>query len=85
MAFNYVLECFRPFPQEVGAASNAYRLILALAIPFFFQQWAKKVSIEWLFGMAVFFNIFVFLLVLLLILQGPRLRRASFLESVSEA
>lgn len=81
VAINYVIESFRPYPQEVGAVLNVYRLVLALGIPFFFQQWGMKVGLDWLFGMAAFFSILVFLGLVVLMLKGPTIRSASLLKS----
>ena len=84
ISINYVVDSFPHHGQEVGAALNVYRLVLALAVPFFFQQWAAKVDLGWLFGMAAFFSIFVFLLVTLLMIKGPSMRRASLLRDDCE-
>lgn len=81
ISINYIVECFPEHPQEVGAAMNMYRLVLALAIPFFFQQWVAKVGFGWVLGTAAFLSIFVFLLVLLLMVKGPWIRKANLIRS----
>ena len=77
----YIIESFPQYPQEVGTVTTAYRAVLGLAIPFFFQQWVEKVGIEWVFGMAAFFNVLVFLFVVLLLWKGPSIRKASLIGS----
>lgn len=81
VALNYIVESFPQYPQEVGAALNAYRLVLSLAIPFFYQQWVDKVGIGWVFGMQAFLSIFAFLLVLILMIRGPQIRTLNLLKS----
>ena len=79
VSINYVVECFKDYPQEVGAALNAYRLGFGLALPFFYGPWAQKVGVNWLWGMAGFFSILAFLPIVLLIWQGRRMCQWTFL------
>ncbi|KAI9691707.1 MAG: hypothetical protein M1822_007779 [Bathelium mastoideum] len=76
VAVNYVVECFRLHAPEVGAIMGAYRLTLGLVIPFFIDEWIAAVGgPAWVFGMAAFFSIFSFMLVLLLMWKGHELRQ----------
>lgn len=77
---NYLAECFRHYPQEVGAALNFYRLIFALALPFFITAWTEKVGVGWVFGMQAFFSILAYLCVLLLMWKGRAIRKWSFIK-----
>ena len=74
---NYLVETFQQNPQEVGTALNFWRLILGLTTPFFITQWQERVGVGWVFGMAAFFSIFGFSLILLLMWKGPMIRQMS--------
>lgn len=79
VAVNYVVECFALHSTQVGTIMGCYRLTLGLAIPFFVDPWITAVGGPgWVFGMAGFFNICGFLLILLLMWKGHRLRQFSF-------
>lgn len=77
MPINYLVESFKRNPQEVGTTLNVYRLLLGLIVPFYIMDWEMSVGVGWVFGMAAFFSIFAFLLVLLLIWKGQVIRRWS--------
>lgn len=77
---NYIVECFEDAPQEVGVALNAWRLLLGLAIPLFFDDWEAAVGRGWVFGMAAFFSIFEFFLVMILMWKGHSLKPYSLLK-----
>ena len=71
---NYVVECFRHYPQEVGAVMNVYRLGFAISIPFFYPQWGQQVGFNWVYGMAAFFAVLVFGFLCILMWKGPLIR-----------
>ncbi|KZF22834.1 MFS general substrate transporter [Xylona heveae TC161] len=75
---NYLVESFAGNPQEVGTVMNGYRLALGLAINFFTEPWEKSVGIGWVFGMAAFFSLGSFLLVILLMWKGHVIRQWSY-------
>ena len=75
---NYVIECFRQHALETSAIMGAYRLAFGLAIPFFVTPWEKRVGIGWVFGMAAFFSIASFMLLMLLMWKGHEIRKLSF-------
>ena len=83
VSINYVIESFKQYPQEVGACLNAYRLGFGLAIPFFYNAWESRVGINWLWGMAAFFSIFAFMLIVVLMWQGRQLRSYTLLKDSS--
>ena len=78
VAVNYVVECFREHALETSAIMGAYRLTFGLAIPFFVTPWEKAVGIGWVFGMAAFFSVGAFMLLVLLMLKGHEIRDFSF-------
>lgn len=73
---SYVIECFRQYPVETSAIMGAYRLTFGLGVPFFITPWEKAVGIGWVFGMAAFFSIASF--ILLLMWKGDEIRKMSF-------
>lgn len=83
VSINYVIECFRHYPQEVGAALNLYRLCFGLAIPFFYDQWEETVGVNWVYGMSAFISLFGFMLVVLLMWKGPAIRKLSLWKDTS--
>lgn len=75
VAVNYVVECFRDNPLEVSTIMGVYRLSLGLAVPFFVDQWIAAVhGPGWVFGMAAFFSLLAFSLVVILMFKGHDLR-----------
>ena len=78
VAVNYVIECFRQHALETSAIMGAYRLTFGLAVPFFVTPWEKAVGIGWVFGMAAFFSIGSFMLLVLLMWKGHEIRNLSF-------
>ena len=78
VAINYVVEAFECNPQEVGTAMNVWRLLLGLVVPFFLSSWEERVGVGWVFGMAAFFSLFAFGLILILIWKGHDMRRLGF-------
>ena len=73
---NYVVECFRGHAVEVSAIMGVYRLSLGLAVPFFIDPWIERVGGPgWVFGMAAFFSIFAFSLLVVLMRKGHELRQ----------
>lgn len=81
IAVNYGIEAFGQYPQEVGAALNAYRQVLAVSVSFFFAAWEKKVGIGWVFGMAAFFCFATFLGMVLLAFAGEKIRKVTIGKS----
>ena len=75
---NYVIECFREHALETSAIMGAYRLAFGLAIPFFVTPWEKRVGVGWVFGMAAFFSIASFMLLIVLMWKGHEIRKLSF-------
>ena len=78
VAVNYVTECFREHALETSAIMGVYRLAFGLTIPFFVTPWEKAVGIGWVFGMAAFFSVGAFTLLVLLMLKGHEIRKFSF-------
>lgn len=78
VAVNYVIECFRQHALETSAIMGAYRLTFGLAVPFFVTPWEKVVGVGWVFGMAAFFSIASFMLLVLLMWKGHEIRNLSF-------
>lgn len=73
---NYMVECFRGHVVEVSATMGVYRLSLGLAVPFFIEPWIDRVGGPgWVFGMAAFFSIFAFSLLIVLMWKGHQLRQ----------
>lgn len=78
VAVNYVAECFKEYAAETGTIMGIYRLIFGLVVPFFITPWEKAVSVGWVFGMAAFFSIGAFGLLVVLMLKGHEIRQLSF-------
>ncbi|CAF9942278.1 hypothetical protein IMSHALPRED_003449 [Imshaugia aleurites] len=78
VAVNHVIECFRQHALETSAIMGVYRLTFGLAVPFFVTPWEKAVGIGWVFGMAAFFSIGSFMLLVLLMWKGHEIRNLSF-------
>ena len=74
---NYLVESYQGNPQEVGTALTIYRLLLGLIVPFFVMGWTEQVGVGWMWGMAAFFSIFAFGLIVLLMWKGRAIRRLS--------
>lgn len=74
VAVNYVIECFEQHALETSAIMGAYRLIFGLAVPFFITPWERAVGVGWVFGMAAFFSIGSFMLLVLLMWKGHQIR-----------
>lgn len=80
ICYNYIIEAMGgSLANESTAAMNFYRLILGLSLSFFLDPWASAVGIQWEFGMMAFFTIFAFLLILVAIKLGHKLRAGIFL------
>lgn len=77
VAVNYVIECFRQHALEASAIMGAYRLAFGLAVPFFVTPWEEAVGIGWVFGMAAFFSIASFMLLVLIMWKGHEIRNLS--------
>ena len=77
VAVNYVIECFRQHTLETSAIMGAYRLTFRLAVPFFVNPWERTIGVGWVFGMAAFFSIGSFMLVVLSMWKGHRIRQWS--------
>ena len=75
---NHVIECFRQHALETSTIMGAYHLAFGLAIPFFVTPWEKRVGIGWGFGMAAFFHIASFMLLILLLWKGHEIWKLSF-------
>ncbi len=75
---NYVAECFKEYAAETGTIMGIYRLIFGLVVPFFITPWEKAVSVGWVFGMAAFFSVGAFGLLVVLMLKGHEIRQLSF-------
>lgn len=82
VAVNYVAECFKEYAAETGTIMNLYRLLFGLIVPFFITPWERAISIGWVFGMAAFFSIGSFGLLVVLMWKGHDIRQLSF-ESVA--
>lgn len=78
VAVNYVAECFKEHAAETGTIMGIYRLLLGLIVPFFITPWEHAVSIGWVFGMAAFFSIGSFGLLVVLMWKGHEIRQLSF-------
>jgi MFS family permease len=82
---NYVVEAFTPaYANEATAIMNFYRLVFGIALTFFLFSWADAVGTNWCFGMMAFFTIFAFLLILLVIKFGEKLRKYNLIKATSE-
>ncbi|KAI9694493.1 MAG: hypothetical protein M1822_000109 [Bathelium mastoideum] len=71
---NYLVETFPQNPQEVGTAMNLWRNAISVSVQFFISPWTKAVGIGWVFGMMAFFSVFAFMLIIILMMFGPRIR-----------
>ena len=80
VAVNSVTECFRQHTLETSAIMGTYRLAFGLAVPFFVTPWERAVGIGWVFGMAAFFSIGSFMLLVLLMWNGPQIRNWSLAD-----
>ena len=80
VAVNYVTECFRQHTLETSAIMGTYRLAFGLAVPFFVTPWERAVGIGLVFGMAAFFSIGSFMLLVLLMWIGPQIRNWSLAD-----
>ena len=78
VAINYVTECFKEHAAETGTVMGIYRLALGLVVPFFITPWEDAVTIGWVFGMAAFFSIGAFGLLIVLMWKGHDIRQLSF-------
>ncbi|KAL2014881.1 hypothetical protein VTN00DRAFT_2406 [Thermoascus crustaceus] len=79
IAINYIAECFRGHATEVGGIMGLYRLGLGVAVPFFIESWLEAVNGPgWVFGMAAFLTLLVFLLIILLMWKGHSMRQVGF-------
>ena len=74
----YIVECFHTHAFEASITLGFYRLVFGLAVPFFVGPWSDKVGVNWVFGMAAFFSIFMACMVILLMWKGPLVRSWSF-------
>lgn len=82
---NYIIEAFTPaYANEATAIMNTYRLVFGIALTFFLFPWAAAVGVNWCFGMMAFFTILVFLLILVVIRYGARLRKYNLVKATSE-
>lgn len=70
---NYAVESFPSHAFEASIAMGTYRLVFGLAIPFFVHPWEREVKTGWVFGMAAFFSLVAFLLVLSLMVKGSKI------------
>lgn len=59
---NYIVECFVMSPVQVAIAMNAWRLYLALALPFAATSWQNAVGVGWVFGTAALLTVGVALM-----------------------
>lgn len=74
---NYIIEIWKTFPQEVSAILNVWRISFAIAVQFFYSPWVESVGVQWVWGTAAFVEIFAFLLLVVLMMFGPQLRKYS--------
>lgn len=85
VAVNYVVECFRDNPLEVSTIMGVYRLSLGLAVPFFVDPWMAAVhGPGWVFGMAAFFSLLAFSLMVILMFKGHELRQVRSAKLASD-
>ena len=82
---NYVVECFIESPVEVAIAMNAWRLYLALGLPFAATPWMMAVGVGWTFGMAAFFTLGAGLLMILVAWKGQEMRQVRFFQNYAAA
>ncbi|KAJ6029274.1 Major facilitator superfamily domain general substrate transporter [Penicillium canescens] len=75
---NYVVECFKGFPAEVGIVVGAYRIVYGLTIGFYIDGWVEAVGVGWVYGMMAFFAVFSFFFVMLLMWKGEIIRGVRF-------
>jgi hypothetical protein len=75
---NYVVECFKGFPAEVGIVVGAYRIVYGLTIGFYIDEWVEAVGVGWVYGMMAFFAVFSFFFVILLMWKGEVIRGMRF-------
>jgi hypothetical protein len=73
----YVVECFTTLAAEANAVMNAWRIIFGLTIPFFITPWIARVGVNWVFGSMAFFSIFAFSFLVVLMVAGHSIRRAT--------
>ena len=81
VSVNYVVECFREHALETSAIMGVYRLAFGLAIPFFVEPWEEAVTVGWVFGMAAFFSILAFMMLVVLMYAGPRIRKVTLVKT----
>ena len=81
---NYVADCFKRYPQELGASLNTYRLVLGLALPFFINTWSARVGIDWVYDTQAFVTIFAFGIIVLLMWKGHVIRGWSLIKADEE-
>lgn len=62
---NYVAENYKEYAPQAAIAMGVYRLGWGIAIPFFFKEWEKAVSVGWVLGTATFLNLLAGILIAL--------------------
>ena len=70
----YVVESFKGDGAEVAAILGIYRLTFVIVLPFFVTPWMTTIGSGWALGMAAFFSVAAFGLVVGLIWKGPVVR-----------
>ena len=71
---DYATECFFMSPNEPSVAMNMYLLALSTSLGAFVFPRERDVGVGWVFGMAVFFQVSVSIMVVLLAWKGQALR-----------
>lgn len=74
----YAIECFTHYPAEAGIIMNFYRLSFGTTTSYFITPWVAAVGVNWAFGMAAFFVVGSFALVILLMIKGESIRQIQF-------
>jgi len=79
---NYVAENYTEYASQAAIAIGVYRLGWSIAIPFFFKEWEKAVSVGWVLGTATFLNLSAGILIALVCWKGPQLRRLPLVQGL---
>ena len=85
VTLNYAVECFTDMAAQTTIIITFFRLAWGVALPFFINEWAKRVGIGWFFGTSAFISIALTAIPALLIWKGDSFRRVSILSSISSS
>ncbi|KAH8668814.1 polyamine transporter [Xylariales sp. PMI_506] len=72
---NYLSECFTRNIEETAIVLNAFRIAFGLSLTFYVTPWVASVGFAWSYGTMAFIQVFSWVFMIALMLQGHRIRK----------